>query len=156
MLTGTAEAGVYDNANTPGTELFAVVDGVLSGTPGSEVVAPGAETAYLKLKVNEALIEQVEVREGDTYTICVNGTPESHTVKQIHLSLKSSNKPDFTFYEWHPQAKYRFNRQCNLITDAAAAAATASEDIRAGYMGDNNYVLSKDLFEDVLAVVEGF
>ena len=43
--------------------------------------------------------------------------PWSTTIHQIHLSLKSSNKPDFTFYEWHPQARYRFNRQCNLITD---------------------------------------
>ena len=156
MLTGDAETGVYDNANVPGTELFSVVDGVLSGTPGAETVADGAETAYLKLKVNEALIEQVEIRDGDTYTICVAGTPESHTVRQIHLSLKSSNKPDFTFYEWHPQAKYRFNRDCNMVTDAAAAAATAATDIRVGYMGDNNYVLSKDLFELVVAVVEGF
>ena len=156
MLAGSAEVGVYDNANVPGTELFSVVDGVLSGTPGSETVAAGAETAVLKLKVNEALIEQVEIRDGDTYTICVAGTPESHTVRQIHLSLKSSNKPDFTFYEWHPQAKYRFNRDCNMVTDAAAAAAAAPTDVRVGYMGDNNYVLSKDLFDTVATVVEGF
>jgi len=154
-LTGTAEALAYDTFST-GTELFSVVDGVLSGTPGSEVVAPGAETSFLKLSVNQDLIEQVEIREGDTYTICVSGTPESHTVQQIHLSLKSSNKPDFTFYEWHPQAKYRFNRNCNLITDAAAGAATSPENIAAAYMGDNNYVLSKDLFEDVLTVVAAF
>ena len=84
MLSGTAEAGAYDTA--PGTELFAVVDGVLSGVPGSETVAAGAETAYLKLTVNEALIEQVEVREGDTYSICVSGTPTPSTVRQIHLA----------------------------------------------------------------------
>ena len=137
MLSGTAEDGVYDDANMPGVELFSVVDGVLSGTPGSETVAAGAETAFLKLKVNADLIEQVEIREGDTYTICVSGTPTEHTVEQIHLSLKSSNKPDFTFYEWHPQAKYRFNRQCNLITDAAAAATSATDEA-AAYMGDNN------------------
>ena len=146
MLSGTAEAGVYDDANMPTTELFSVVDGVLSGTPGSETVAAGAETAFLKLAVNSDLIEQVEIREGDTYTICVSGSPTEHTVEQIHLSLKSSNKPDFTFYEWHPQAKYRFNRQCNLITDAAAGAATSPTNEAAAYMGDNNYVLSKDLF----------
>lgn len=153
MLSGTAEAGVYDDANMPTTELFSVVDGVLSGTPGSETVAAGAETAFLKLAVNSDLIEQVEIREGDTYTICVSGTPTDHTVEQIHLSLKSSNKPDFTFYEWHPQAKYRFNRQCNLITDAAAGAATSPTNEAAAYMGDNNYVLSKDLFAKVKTAV---
>ena len=153
MLSGTAEAGVYDDANMPTTELFSVVDGVLSGTPGSETVAAGAETAFLKLAVNSDLIEQVEIREGDTYTICVSGSPTDHTVEQIHLSLKSSNKPDFTFYEWHPQAKYRFNRQCNLITDAAAGAATSPTNEAAAYMGDNNYVLSKDLFAKVKTAV---
>ena len=153
MLSGTAEAGVYDDANMPTTELFSVVDGVLSGTPGSETVAAGAETAFLKLAVNSDLIEQVEIREGDTYTICVSGSPTEHTVEQIHLSLKSSNKPDFTFYEWHPQAKYRFNRQCNLITDAAAGAATSPTNEAAAYMGDNNYVLSKDLFAKVKTAV---
>ena len=154
MLTGTAEDGVYNDANVPGVELFSVVDGVLTGTPGSETVAAGDETAFLKLKVNADLIEQVEIREGDTYTICdSSGNPVDHTVEQIHLSLKSSNKPDFTFYEWHPQAKYRFNRQCNLITDAAAGAATAPSVMAAAYMGDNNYVLSKDLFADVKTAV---
>ena len=148
---GTAEALAYTTA--PGTELFSVVDGVLSGVPGSETVAAGAETAYLKLKVNEALVEQVEIREGDTYTMCVSGTPEAHTIEQIHLSLKSSNKPDFPFYEWHPPAKSRFTRNCNLITDAAAAAATAATDEAAAYMGDNNYVLSKDLFAKVKTAV---
>ena len=153
MLSGTAEAGVYDDTNVPGVELFSVVDGVLSGAVGSETVADGDETAFLKLKVNADLIEQVEIREGDTYTICLAGTPTDHTVEQIHLSLKSSNKPDFTFYEWHPQAKYRFNRNCNLITDAAAGAAASPTTEAAAYMGDNNYVLSKDLFEKVKAAV---
>ena len=147
MLAGGAEAGVYANANVPGTELFSVVDGVLSGTPGSETVAAGAETAVLKLKVNEALIEQVEIRDGDTYTVCVAGTPESHTVRQIHLSLKSSNKPDFTFYEWHPQSKYKFNRDCNVITD------TVDDTLSVAYMGDNNYVLSPALFQTTLTAV---
>jgi hypothetical protein len=95
----------------------------------------------------------VEIREGDTYSICVSGTPTPTTVEQIHLSLKSSNKPDFTFYQWHPQAKYRFNRNCNLITDAAAAAATIATDEAAAYMGDNNYVLSADLFAKVKTAV---
>jgi len=153
MLSGTAEAGVYDDANMPTTELFSVVDGVLSGTPGSETVAAGAETAFLKLAVNADLIEQVEIREGDTYSICVSGTPTPTTVEQIHLSLKSTNKPDFTFYQWHPQAKYRFNRNCNLITDAAAAAATSATNEAAAYMGDNNYVLSADLFAKVKTAV---
>jgi len=153
MLSGTAEAGVYDDVNVLGVELFSVVDGVLSGAVGSETVADGDETAFLKLKVNADLIEQVEIREGDTYSMCVAGTPTDHTVEQIHLSLKSSNKPDFTFYEWHPQAKYRFNRNCNLITDAAAGAAASPTTEAAAYMGDNNYVLSKDLFEKVKTAV---
>ena len=59
------------------------------------------------------------MRDGDTYTVCdAAGDPVDTTIKQVHLSLKSSNKPDFTFYQWHPQAKYRFNRQCNVCTDA--------------------------------------
>ena len=149
MLSGTAEAGVYDDANMPTTELFSVVDGVLSGSPGSEVVAPGAETAFLKLAVNSDLIEQVEIREGDTYTICVSGTPTEHTVEQIHLSLKSSNKPDFTFYEWHPQPKYRFNRDCNICTDAVDPTLSVA------YMGDNNYVLSPAQFAATLLIVQG-
>jgi len=147
MLSGTAEAGVYDDANVPGVELFSVVDGVLSGTPGSETVAAGAETAFLKLKVNADLIEQVEIREGDTYTMCVAGTPTDHTVEQIHLSLKSSNKPDFTFYEWHPQSKYKFNRECNVITDTLTPANSVA------YMGDNNYILSPALFQSTLTAV---
>ena len=149
MLSGTAEAGVYDDANMPTTELFSVVDGVLSGSPGSEVVAPGAETAFLKLAVNSDLIEQVEIREGDTYTICVSGSPTDHTVEQIHLSLKSSNKPDFTFYEWHPQAKYRFNKQCNFLT-----AGNASQEGQAvAYMGDNNYVVTTEVLDSIVTAV---
>ena len=148
-LSGDAKTLAYDTA--PGTEMFAVVAGVVDSTsdPLNPVVPAGSETGILALTVNEALIEQVEVREGDTYTVCVSGSPTDHTVHQIHLSLKSSNKPDFTFYEWHPQAKYRFNRQCNLITDSM------DETLAVAYMGDNNYVLSKAQFAATLAVVQG-
>jgi hypothetical protein len=145
-LAGTAEALAYDTA--PGTELFAVE----GGTP-AEIGPPAVDavvTGKLKLKVNELLIEQVEVREGDTYMVCdAAGDPVETTIHQIHLSLKSSNKPDFTFYEWHPQARYRFNRQCNLITDMT------DETMAVAYHGDNNYILSPALFEATLAVVEG-
>jgi hypothetical protein len=125
MTSGTATAGAYDSA--PGDELFAVAD----TTSGMK----------LALKVNPELLEQIEVREGDDYL--ASGNP----VQQIHLSLKSSNKPDFTFYEWHPQAKYRFNRECNLITD------TIDPTLAVAYMGDNNYVLSTALFQSTLTAV---
>ena len=151
-LAGDAKTLAYDTA--PGTEMFSVIDGPVdpdSVGDGSNVpgIVAGTETGILALTVNEALIEQVEVREGDTYSMCVSGSPTDHTVQQIHLSLKSSNKPDFTFYEWHPQAKYRFNRQCNLITDAM------DDTLAVAYMGDNNYVLSKAQFAATLAVVQG-
>ena len=84
-----------------------------------------------------------------TWCVTLQAILSSTTVHQIHLSLKSSNKPDFTFYEWHPQARYRFNRQCNLITDMT------DETMAVAYMGDNNYVLSPALFEATLAEVEG-
>ena len=125
MTSGTAKVGAYDSA--PGDELFAVAD-TDSG-------------AKLALKVNPLLLEQIEVREGDDYL--ATGNP----VQQIHLSLKSSNKPDFTFYEWHPQSKYKFNRECNLITD------TVDDTLAVAYMGDNNYVLSPALFQTTLAAV---
>ena len=144
--TTTAEAAVYDTFT--GTELFAVESGTpaVVGPPAVDAVVTGA----LKLKVNPELIEQIEVREGDTYELCdALGAPVEKAIHQIHLSLKSSNKPDFTFYEWHPQPKYRFNRQCNIITDMTDDTMTA------GYMGVNNYVLSPALFEVVLGIVEG-
>ena len=141
-LTGDAETLAYTTA--PGTEMWAVV----GGEESAGALVPGSETCKSSLKVNEALIEQIEIREGDTYTVCVAGTPADTTVHQIHLSLKSSNKPDFTFYEWHPQAKYRFNRSCNLCTDFLGLNSVA-------YMGDNNYVLSTAQFAETLAVVQG-
>ena len=145
-LTGTAEALAYDTLPNA-VELFAVVGGTPDGT--GTALEPGSETCKLKLAINPELIEQVEVREGDTYTVCdTNGDPVETTIHQIHLSLKSSNKPDFTFYEWHPQAKYRFNRQCNVCTDAL------DDTMSAGYMGDNNYVLSPALFAATLGVVQ--
>lgn len=145
-LTGTAETLAY--ATAPGTEMWSIVGGEENpGAPGT--ILAGSETCKSSLTINEALIEQVEVREGDTYTICDGtGTPVDTTVHQIHLSLKSSNKPDFTFYEWHPQAKYRFNRDCNLCTDAL------DDTMSVAYMGVNNYVLSPAQFAATLAVVQ--
>ena len=144
-LTGDAEALAYTTA--PGTEMWSIVGGEVDG---SNLLVAGSETCKASLKVNEALIEQVEIREGDTYTVCdAVGTAVDTTVHQIHLSLKSSNKPDFTFYEWHPQAKYRFNRQCNLCTDAVDPTMAVA------YHGDNNYVLSTAQFAATLAVVQG-
>ena len=86
-------------------------------------------------------------------------TPTPSATAPVHLwtplftrstcRLKSSNKPDFTFYEWHPQAKYRFNRECNLCTDGL------DDTMAVAYMGDNNYVLSTAQFAATLAVVQG-
>ena len=144
-LAGTAEALAYTTA--PGVEMWAIVGGAVDS--GGALIA-GSETCKASLKVNPLLIEQVEVREGDTYTVCdAGGNPVDTTVHQIHLSLKSSNKPDFTFYEWHPQAKYRFNRDCNLCTDAA------DDTLSVAYHGDNNYILSTAQFAATLAVVQG-
>jgi hypothetical protein len=144
MLAGTAAAGVYENVNIPGVELW----NITGGEESAGALVPGSETCKSALKVNPDLIEQIEVREGDTYTICNSvGTPVSTTVQQIHLSLKSSNKPDFTFYEWHPQPKYRFNRECNLCTDAVDPTLSVA------YMGDNNYVLSPAQFAATLTAV---
>ena len=145
-LAGDAKTLAYDTA--PGTEMWSIVGGEEDpGTPGT--ILAGSETCKSSLKVNPALIEQVEIREGDTYTVCDGtGSPVDTTVHQIHLSLKSSNKPDFTFYEWHPQAKYRFNRQCNLRTDGI------DDTMAVAYAGDNNYILSPAQFAATLAVVQ--
>ena len=149
-MLGTAEALAYDTA--PGTEMWSITGGPVDpngggvGVPG---VAAGTETCKSKLTINEALIEQVEIREGETYTVCdPAGDPVITTTHQIHLSLKSSNKPDFTFYEFAPQPRYRFNRECNLCTDGL------DETLSVAYMGDNNYVLSKAQFAATLAVVQ--
>ena len=147
-LAGTAEDLAY--ATVPNAvELFAVVGGAVDNSdPLNPILEAGSETCKLKLSVNPDLIEQIEIREGDTYTMCDSvGQPVERTVKQVHLSLKSSNKPDFTLYEWHPQAKYRFNRQCNVCTDALDPTMTV------GYMGDNNYVLSPALMDVAIAAL---
>ena len=150
-LAGTAEALAYDTA--PGTEMWAIASGEVDpdgGGLGKPGVIAGTETCKSSLTINEALIEQIEIREGDTYTACNSvGAAVETTVHQIHLSLKSSNKPDFTFYEWHPQPKYRFNRDCNVCTDAL------DDTMSVAYMGTNNYVLSPAQFAATLAVVQG-
>ena len=146
-LAGTAEALAYTTA--PGTEMWAIVGGTEDPlNPGS--LLAGSETCKSSLKVNETLIEQVEIREGDTYTVCDSvGDPVVTTTQQIHLSLKSSNKPDFNFYEWHPQARYRFNRECNLCTDGLAPTLAVA------YAGANSYILSPAQFAATLTVVQG-
>ena len=146
-LIGTAEQLAYGTA--PGTEMWNITGGEFDLTDPLNPILVAA-TCRSALTINEALIEQVEIREGDTYTVCdAAGDPVETTIHQIHLSLKSSNKPDFTFYEWHPQAKYRFNRQCNVCTDGT------DDTLSVGYMGDNNYVLSTAQFAATLAVVQG-
>jgi hypothetical protein len=149
MTTGTAKDGAYGavDGGSPCTELFSII----AGTENDSVADTFDEvTGELTLAVNLELLEQVEVREGDTYSTCAaDGTIANTTVRQTHLSLKSSNKPDFTFYEWHPQAKYRFNRQCNWLT-----ASNASQEGQAvAYMGDNNYVVTSDVMDAIIAVV---
>ena len=148
MLAGDAKAGVYDTA--PGTELWSIVGGEVDNQdPLNPILVPGSETCKSALKVDLTKVEQVEVRDGDTYTVCdAVGSPVDTTIQQVHLSLKSTNKPDFTFYEWHPQAKYRFNRDCNVCTDALDPTMTVA------YQGDNNYVLSTAQFAATLAVVQ--
>ena len=146
-LAGDAEALAYTTA--PGDEIWAIVGGEVDDSdPLNPILVPDSETCKSSLKINFDLIEQIEVREGDTYVTCDSvGDPVETTVKQVHLSLKSSNKPDFTFYEWHPQAKYRFNRQCNVCADALDPTMTVA------YMGDNNYVLSHALMEVAIAAL---
>ena len=147
MLAGDAKAGVYDTA--PGTELWSIVGGEVDNQdPLNPILVPGSETCKSALKVDLTKVEQVEVRTGDTYTVCdAVGSPVDTTIQQVHLSLKSTNKPDFTFYEWHPQAKYRFNRQCNVCADALDPTMSVA------YMGDNSYVLSAALMDAVVALV---
>ena len=147
MTSGTAEDGVYEavDGGTPCTELFRVRS---SGWTGTDYVDEEM-AAELRLAVNLEMLEQVEVREGDTYSTCAaDGTITNTTVRQVHLSLKSSNKPDFTFYEWHPQPKYRFNKQCNFIQDSDPDSTDA-----VAYMGDNNYVVSTSVMEDIITAV---
>ena len=147
MLAGDAKAGVYDTA--PGTELWSIVGGEVDNQdPLNPILVPGSETCKSALKVDLTKVEQVEVRDGDTYTVCdAVGSPVDTTIQQVHLSLKSTNKPDFTFYEWHPQAKYRFNRQCNVCADALDPTMSVA------YHGDNVYILSHALMEAVVALV---
>ena len=153
MTTGTAKAGAYEavDGGTPTTELFSVIssgwDPAANAGAGDYVADELA--AELTLAVNLEMLEQVEVREGDTYSTCAaDGTLANTTVRQVHLSLKSSNKPDFTFYEWHPQAKYRFNRQCNFIQDSNPDSTDA-----VAYMGDNNYVVTTAVIDDIITAV---
>ena len=56
-------------ATTPTLHRFRDAD-----VPG---IVAGTETGILALTVSQALIEQVEVREGDTYSMCVSGSPTS-------------------------------------------------------------------------------
>ena len=145
MLAGTAEAGAY--AVAPGTELWNIVGGEEDPNNAGNLLA-GSETCKSALKVDLDKVEQVEVREGDTYTVCdAGGNPVDTTIMQVHLSLKSTNKPDFTFYQWHPQAKYRFNRQCNVCSDALDPTMTVA------YHGDNNYILSEPLMTALIALL---
>jgi hypothetical protein len=149
MTSGTAKDGAYTavGGGAPCTELFSII----AGTENDSVADTFDEvTGELTLAVNLEMLEQVEVRDGDTYSTCAaDGSIENTTVRQVHLSLKSSNKPDFTFYEWHPQAKYRFNKQCNFL-----AAGNASQEGEAvAYMGDNNYVVTTAVMETIITAV---
>ena len=141
MLTGDARTGVYDLAALDGAvEMWDVTAGTEDALNPGTILA-GSEVAGSALKIFNAQVDQVEIKEGDTYTICDQaGAAQDFTTRQIHISLKSHNKPGFTFYEWHPQAKYRFNRDCNIVTD------TLDDTLSVAYMGDNNYVLSPAQF----------
>ena len=113
----TAKTGAYDVA--PGTELWSIVGGEEDpGTPGT--LLPGSETCKSALKVDLDKVEQVEVREGDTYTVCdAAGDPVDTTIMQVHLSLKSTNKPDFTFLSVAPPSEVSLQPSaCNVCSDA--------------------------------------
>jgi len=110
MTAGTAEAGVYDALVTAG--LVEILD-IVSAVPGVGRVA---------IAVNADLIETVEIME------------DANGFDTIHLGLKSSNKPDFTFVEFtDPVGQWRFHDN-EVIEDAAGLAVA--------YRGDNNYVLN--------------
>ena len=109
MVAGTAEAGVYDALVTAG--LVELLDIPLANGDGRLAIA-----------VNQDLIETVEIME------------DSAGFDTIHLGLKSSNKPDFTFVEFtDPVGQWRFN-DTNVIEGTGGLAAA--------YRGDNNYVLN--------------
>ena len=110
MTAGTAEAGVYDALITA-TVMTQILDITDANRPGR-----------LALAVQADLIETVEI------------ATDANGFDTIHLSLKSSNKPDFTFVEFtDPVGQWRFH-DAEVITDAGGAAAA--------YRGDNNYVLN--------------
>ena len=116
MAAGTAEAGVYD----------VVTDGVTGALTElldlTQAAAGGVPARRLALAVNPDLIETVEI------------STDAGGFDVIHLGLKSSNKPDFTFVEEsQPVGQWRFHDN-EVITDAGGNAAA--------YRGDNNYVLN--------------
>ena len=114
MAAGTAEAGVYD-ALIAATGLAEILD-------LTQAAAGALPARRLGLAVQADLIETVEI-----------GT-DANGFDTIHLSLKSSNKPDFTFVEFtDPVGQWRFH-DTEVITDAGGGAAA--------YRGDNNYVLN--------------
>ena len=114
MAAGTAEAGVYD---------VVIAGGAMAEILDLTQAAAGALPARrLGLAAQADLIETVEI-----------GT-DANGFDTIHLSLKSSNKPDFTFVEFtDPVGQWRFH-DTEVITDAGGGAAA--------YRGDNNYVLN--------------
>ena len=114
MAAGTAEAGVYD-AIIAGGAMAEILD-------LTQAAAGALPARRLGLAVQADLIETVEI-----------GT-DANGFDTIHLSLKSSNKPDFTFVEFtDPVGQWRFHDN-EVITDAGGGAAA--------YRGDNNYVLN--------------
>ena len=133
--------------------MWAIVGGEEDpNTPGS--LLAGSETCKSSLKVNEALIEQVEIKRScDTYTVCDASwfSPVDTTVHQIHLSLKSSNKPDFTFLRVAPPS------QVSLLTVSATSAPTRLDDTMAvAYHGrQQRTCFPPAQFAATLAVVQG-
>ena len=80
MLAGDAKTGAYDTYG--GTELWSIVGGEEDpSNPGS--LLPDSETCKSALKVDLDKVEQIEVREGDTYVVCdAAGDPVDTTISR--------------------------------------------------------------------------
>ena len=114
MAAGAAEAGVYD-VLIAATTMVEILD-------LTQAAAGALPARRLGLSVQPDLIETVEI------------ATDANGFDTIHLSLKASNKPDFTFVEFtDPVGQWRFH-DTEVITDAGGGAAA--------YRGDNNYVLN--------------
>ena len=88
-------SGVYrSDPAQRAVELWNIVGGEVDNSdPLNPILTPGSETCKSALTIATNLIEQVEIREGDTYVVCdAVGDPVETTIRQVHLSLKSQQQ----------------------------------------------------------------